>query len=211
VSATAASTALTALPFGLILAGGQGTRMGGVDKGLVHLDGQAMIAHVAQRLRPQVSALAINANRSADAYAAYGYPVVADDVTGFAGPLAGVAAGLRYARTQGAAWMVTAPCDSPYLPLDVVARLCAAIAQDATEIAVARTADGAQPVFALYATSLLESLLTFLGSGKRKIDAWTAMHAVSQVDFANAAAFANINSPEELAQHASDKRNNGIK
>ncbi len=196
---------------GLILAGGQGTRMGGVDKGLVSLQGRPMIEHVAERLRPQVQALAINANRSMDAYAAYGYPVVADELTGYAGPLAGVAAGLRYAGAHDAAWLVTVPCDSPYLPIDLVARLSAAVERDGTEIAVARTSDGAQPVFALYSTPLLASLLQFLSTGKRKIDAWTALHAVSHVDFADASAFANINSPEELAQLASDKRNNAIK
>jgi molybdenum cofactor guanylyltransferase len=176
--------------------------MGGVDKGLVAFRGQPMIGHVLSRFTPQVDRVVLNVNRSHDQYAAFGAPLVSDALTGFAGPLAGLAAGMQYVvNTFGAVstdWVATAPCDSPFLPTDVVARLADAAHRAGSPIAVARTASGAQPVFALYRVAVLPSLLVFLAAGRRKIDAWTSEHAPAHVDFADEAAFANINTEGEL-------------
>ncbi len=174
--------------------------MGGVDKGLVPFHEKPMIAHVIERFAPQVSTLALNVNRSLDQYAAFNLPLVSDELSGFAGPLAGLAAGMHYfARNCGAKptdWVATAPCDSPFLPLDLVSKLIAA--GQNYEIAVARTASGSQPVFGLYQIGLLASLQSFLVTGKRKIDVWTAQHHTISVDFADENAFANINTVAEL-------------
>ncbi|MFI4904606.1 MAG: molybdenum cofactor guanylyltransferase MobA [Burkholderiales bacterium] len=182
---------------GLVLAGGQGRRMGGVDKGLVEFDGRPMVAHVIARLAPQVATLVINANQNAERYAAFGHPVVADAIGGFAGPLAGLHAGLTVARTSH---VVTVPCDSPFLPDDLAARLAAAMSADDAQLAVARTGDQPHPVFALVAVGVLPHLARFLENGGRKIDAWYATLRVSEVAFDDeAAAFRNINTREELA------------
>ena len=185
---------------GVVLAGGQGRRMGGVDKGLVELEGRPLVAHVVERLAPQVGALIINANQNLERYAAFGHPVVQDAVGGFAGPLAGLHAALAAART---AWIVTAPCDSPFLPADLVARLArAAVAQGAT-LAVARTFDQPHPVFALVRRDVRPHLDAFLAGGGRKIDAWYATLPVVEVPFDDeAAAFRNINTAAELAAAA---------
>ncbi len=180
---------------GLILAGGMGRRMGSVDKGLVEFRGKPMLAHVIERLGPQVNSLIINANRSLDQYGAFGYPVISDEVSGFAGPLAGLHAGLKHCATP---FIVTAPCDSPFLPLDLVARLYDALQENIAELAVAKTGDQAQPVFALYSATLLPSLTQFLESGGRKIDAWYSAHRVAEVSFSDESAFANINTIAEL-------------
>ena len=131
---------------GLVLAGGLGRRMGGVDKGLQLLDGRRLVERVIERLAPQVDTLVVNANRNLDAYAGLGYPVVADRIEGFAGPLAGIHAGLTACATP---LLATAPCDAPFLPADLVARLRAALESQPSHIAVARTVDGLQPTFAL--------------------------------------------------------------
>jgi molybdenum cofactor guanylyltransferase len=183
------------LPTGLILAGGMGRRMDSRDKGLIIFRGKAMVAHVIERLLPQVNSLIINANRTIETYAEFGFPMVNDAVSGFAGPLAGLHAGMRACESE---WLVTAPCDSPFLPSDLVARLHDAATKENAEIAVAVTDGFAQPVFAIYKTSLLESLEAFLNSGERKIDAWTAKHRVANVVFDDANAFANINTIAEL-------------
>jgi len=193
---------------GLVLAGGLGRRMsahgGGMDKGLAMLRGRPMVAHVIERLAPQVGALLINANRNAERYAAFGHPVVPDAIEGYAGPLAGLHAGLRAATTP---WVVTAPCDSPFLPEDLVARLWNALQAapgGAAQLAVARTG-GSQPhpVFALVERALLPGLEAFLASGRRKIDAWYAPLRVVEVDFPDEDAFRNINTQEELRQNES--------
>jgi molybdopterin-guanine dinucleotide biosynthesis protein A len=182
---------------GIVLAGGQGRRMGGVDKGLVPLAGRPLAAHVVARLAPQVGALLINANQNPERYAAFGYPVVADAVGGFAGPLAGLHAGMTAATTP---LVVTVPCDSPFLPADLVARLAAAHARAGAQLAVARTLDQPHPVFALARRDLLPHLTAFLAAGGRKIDAWYAALAVVEVAFDDEAdAFANINTAAELA------------
>ena len=185
---------------GVVLAGGQGRRMGAVDKGLVELDGMPLVAHVLARLAPQVGALIINANRNAERYAAFGHPVVADAVGGFAGPLAGLHAGLTAAATP---FVMTTPCDSPFLPPDLVARLGGAFDAQRIDIAVARTHAQPHPVFALVRRTVLPHLARFLADGGRKIDAWYASLPVAEVAFDDEAdAFRNINTPAELAASA---------
>jgi molybdopterin-guanine dinucleotide biosynthesis protein A len=185
---------------GIVLAGGMGRRMGGVDKGLVELDGRPMIAHVLARLSPQVGSLLINANQNPDRYAKFGYPVVADAVGGFAGPLAGLHAGMSVATTP---FVVTAPCDSPFLPVDLVARLAQAMAQGNSQLAVAKTQDQPHPVFALVRRDVLPHLAAFLAGGGRKIDAWYATLRVVEGHFDDQeAAFRNINTADELAAAA---------
>ena len=183
---------------GLVLAGGQGRRMGGVDKGLQLLQGRPMVEHVIERLRPQVGTILINANQNAGRYAEFGCPVVADEIGGFAGPLAGLHAGLHAATTP---LVVTVPCDSPFLPLALVARLEAARATADADIAVAKTGAQPHPVFALVRTSVLPHLSQFLARGERKIDIWYASLNVVEVPFDDEQAFSNINTREELAQH----------
>jgi len=185
---------------GLVLAGGQGRRMGMVDKGLVDLDGKPLVAHVLARLAPQVGALIVNANRNAERYAALGHPVVGDAIGGFAGPLAGLHAGLSAATTP---FVATVPCDSPFLPADLVARLAGAFEAKALDIAVARTFDQPHPVFALVRRDVLPHLARFLEQGRRKIDAWYASLRLAEVAFDDEAdAFRNINTPQELAASA---------
>ena len=184
---------------GILLAGGQGRRMGGVDKGLQLLNGRPMIAHVIERLAPQVEDIVINANQNREAYAAFGHPVVPDAIEGYAGPLAGLHAGLQ-AATQ--ALVVTVPCDSPFLPADLVARLASALGDN--DLAVAKTGAQAHPVFALVRRTLLAHLAAYLAGGGRKIDAWYASLKVVEVAFDDEAdAFSNINTREELREHES--------
>lgn len=180
---------------GLILAGGLARRMGGGDKGLRQFRGKPMIAHAIERLAPQVDALLINANQNGEAYAAFGYPVLPDLIDGHAGPLAGLHAGLSTCTTP---LLATAPCDSPFFPLDLVARLHARLDAEAAELAVARAGDWNQPVFALCRRELLSSLGAFLAKGGRKVDAWFATLRLTEVTFPDEEAFTNINTPEEL-------------
>lgn len=191
---------------GIILAGGQGSRMGGVDKGLMALGGRPMAAHVLERLAPQVDELMINANQNAQAWAAFGYPVFGDDIPGFAGPLAGLHAALVRAHHP---LVVTAPCDSPFLPADLVARLAAALHARGADLAVARTFDQAHPVFCLCRRALADHLHAFLQGGGRRIDRWYADLNVVEVAFDDEeTAFRNINTREELAaaEHGPDAR-----
>jgi molybdopterin-guanine dinucleotide biosynthesis protein A len=182
---------------GIVLAGGLGRRMGGVDKGLVMLEGRAMVEHVLDRLAPQVGAIVVNANQNRERYAAFGRPVVADAVGGFAGPLAGLHAGMTATATP---FVVTVPCDSPFLPLDLVARLGGAVLAADAELGVARTFDQPHPVFALVRRDVLPNLAAFLAGGGRKIDAWYAALRVVEVAFDDCAdAFRNINTRDELA------------
>ena len=181
---------------GLVLAGGQGSRMGGVDKGLQPFRGQPMVAHVIERFAPQVDELLINANRNPEAYARYGHRVIADEIAGFAGPLAGFERGLAHAS---GALVATVPCDSPFLPPDLVARLRAALEAGQADLAVAKTGEQAHPVFCVMKRSVHPSLVAFLARGERKIDRWYGALAVVEVAFDDAAeAFININTREEL-------------
>jgi molybdopterin-guanine dinucleotide biosynthesis protein A len=181
---------------GLVLAGGLGRRMGGVDKGLVVLGDRPMVAHVIERLAPQVGPILVNANQNAQSYAAFGHPVVPDAVGGFAGPLAGLHAGLARARTP---YVVTVPCDSPFLPPGLVARLGEALLRERAALAVAKTFDQPHPVFALVRRDVFPGLTAFLAGGGRKIDAWYASLPVVLVPFDDCAdAFRNINTRDEL-------------
>ena len=182
---------------GVVLAGGQGRRMGGVDKGLQPFRGQPMVAHVLERFAPQVEEVLINANRNPDAYARFGYRVIADEIEGFAGPLAGFERGLAHAAGE---LVVTVPCDSPFLPYDLVRRLRAGLEARGAELAVAKTGEQAHPVFCLMRRSVHASLREFLGRGERKIDRWYSALEVVEVPFDDEAeAFLNINTREELA------------
>jgi len=181
---------------GLILAGGQGRRMGGVDKGLQLLKGKRLVEWVLDRLRPQVTEIIINANQNQAEYARLGCRVIGDEIGGYAGPLAGLHAGLR---ANAHPFLVTVPCDSPFLPLDLVTRLHTALIAQHADVAVAKTGDQPHPVFALVRESLAGHLGKFLESGGRKIDAWYASLKVAEVAFDDEAeAFSNINTRAEL-------------
>ena len=183
---------------GVILAGGLGRRMGGVDKGLQLLNDKPLALHVAERMAPQVAELLINANQNAERYAAFGHRVVADQIPDFAGPLAGLHAALSAATHP---LVATAPCDSPFLPPDLISRLYAALTADGAELAVARTFDQPHPVFCLCRREVLPHLADFLHSGGRKIDRWYATLKVIEVAFDDEAdAFENINTREELGR-----------
>lgn len=181
---------------GLILAGGLGRRMGGVDKGLQPLRGRPLVAWVLDRLRPQVTEVLINANQNQAEYARLGCRVIGDEIGGFAGPLAGLHAGLK---ANVHPFLVTVPCDSPFLPADLVRRLHAALVANHADLAVAKTGDQPHPVFSLVRESLASHLTAFLESGGRKIDAWYASLKVVEVAFDDEAeAFSNINTRAEL-------------
>jgi molybdenum cofactor guanylyltransferase len=181
---------------GIVLAGGLGRRMGGVDKGLQLLRGRPMVQHVVERLAPQVAEVLVNANQNRERYETFGYRVIGDEVSGFAGPLAGLHAGMKVASHP---LVATVPCDSPFLPADLVSRLLDGLNEK--QVAVARTGDQAHPVFALVRTSVLSNLESFLQAGGRKIDAWYGALPHVEVDFSDqAAAFRNINTREELAR-----------
>lgn len=189
---------------GVVLAGGRGQRMGGVDKGLEVLDGHPLARHALDRLRLQVGPLMINANRNAERYAAFGVPVWPDAMAGHPGPLAGFLAALEHAETP---WLMTVPCDTPAFPLDLVERLALALGERDGSIAMPScldTEDGgeprwrAQPVFCLMRTSLAGDLTQFLQAGGRKIDAWTARHGALVLPFDDPGAFHNINTRDQL-------------
>jgi molybdopterin-guanine dinucleotide biosynthesis protein A len=187
---------------GLVLAGGRGSRMGGVDKGLQNHRGMPLALHALLRLQPQVGPLMINANRNIGAYEALGAPVWPDATAEFPGPLAGFLAGLEHCET---AWLVTVPCDTPHFPTDLVARLAEALQREDAEIAMAATREGdtvqVQPVFCLLTAELLESLVACLQAGQRKIDRWTGQHRCATVVFdrpGDADAFFNANTLDEL-------------
>ena len=181
---------------GVVLAGGQGRRMGSVDKGLKPLRGKPMVQWVLERFSPQVDEVLINANQNLDVYARFGHHVVPDEIGGFAGPLAGLHRGLSAATHD---LIATVPCDSPFLPLDLIERLYAALNEKQADLAVARTGDQPHPVFCLCRKSVLPGLTAFLESGGRKIDAWYAALKVAEVQFDDEAeAFSNINTVEEL-------------
>lgn len=206
---------------GLVLAGGRGSRMGSVDKGLQLLAGQPLVAHALARLTPQVGTVLVSANRHLDLYATLGHPVLPDSLAGQPGPLAGLLAGLDACSTL---YLASVPCDSPWLPLDLVARLAAALQDGRARVAIAATrqpvtrqpvtrqpdpsqsatpqAGGAlqpQPVFCLLHTSVRDSLAAFAGSGQRSVERWAAAQGGVLVVFDDAAAFVNANTLQELA------------
>lgn len=183
--------------------------MGQVDKGLQNFNGMPMAQHVAMRLSPQVHVLIINANQHLATYQAFGAKVVPDLIEGFAGPLAGLHAGLTQCKTD---YLASAPCDSPFLPLNLVERLSAALLISDADLAVATTTeieDGierkqAHPVFSLMKASLLPHLSQFLHDGGRKVNAWYASLHVVEVNFEDNDAFRNINTLDEL-RHFEEK------
>ncbi len=194
---------------GLILAGGRGSRMGGVDKGLQNFRGLPLALQTLMRLQLQsqpLQEILINANRNLAAYESLGVPVWPDSIDGFAGPLAGFLTGLERCETP---WLLTVPCDTPLFPLDLLERLCQAMQEQNADLAMAAApeADGTlrpQPVFCLLKTELLESLVKFTQSGGRKIDVWTGQHRCAIVSFDGPSdspqAFANANTLAELQQ-----------
>ncbi len=179
----------------VILAGGRGSRMGGVDKGLVAFNDRPLIEHVIEAIAGQVRTLMINANRNLVQYQRFGYPVVADSISDYQGPLAGFLAAMEVAHTP---LIVTVPCDGPLLAPDLVARLVAARERESAEIAVAHDGKRMQPVYALIPVALKPSLQRYLQGGDRKIDLWYARHQVALADFSDLpASFMNINTEEE--------------
>jgi molybdopterin-guanine dinucleotide biosynthesis protein A len=184
---------------GLILAGGRGSRMGGVDKGLQNHLGMPLAMQALLRLQPQVGAVMVNANRNLGAYESMGVPVWPDALADYPGPLAGFLAGLEHCDTP---YLVTVPCDTPNFPADLVERLATALVAEDAEIAMAATLEDGQvqvqPVFCLMAASLLESLVAFTQGGQRKIDRWTGQHRCATVVFDDADAFFNANTLDEL-------------
>lgn len=188
---------------GLVLAGGLGRRMGGVDKGLQPFGGRPLALWALEHLRPQVGGVAVNANRHLDVYSTWGVPVWPDADGSFAGPLAGLLAGLRQAATP---WLACVPCDSPLFPHDLVARLAAHAAQ--ADVVMPVTVDAAtgrrqpQPVFSLVRCSLADDLAGFLAGGGRRFEAWAERLRCVQLPFDDAQAFANANTLPELASLA---------
>ena len=180
----------------VILAGGRARRMGNADKGLQLLRGRPLIAWVLQRLAPRVGEVLINANRNRDLYATFGHRVVEDRIGGFAGPLAGLHAGLSEA---GYDWVAFVPCDTPFLPEDLVPRLLAPLANESVDLSVAKTGTQAHPVICVARRRLLPHLAAFLDHGGRKVDAWYATLNVAEVAFDDQPdAFRNLNTLEEL-------------
>lgn len=193
---------------GLVLAGGRGQRMGGLDKGLQRFAGRTLAEHVIGRMQPQVETLLISANRNHDAYAAFGAQVVCDETADFAGPLAGMLAGLRATRTD---YLLTAPCDSPYVPEDLGERLAAALSASGADAdalplaAYAVTAQGPHPVFALLHRSLADDLAATLAAGEHRVRAWLARHKALQVHFGDERPFYNVNTLDDLQPDTSDR------
>ena len=198
---------------GIVLAGGRGSRMGGVDKGLQLYNGTALAKHAIEQLQPQVGHLLINANRNLDIYQAWDLPVSADvlmdGITDFAGPLAGFLIGLQHCKTP---YLMTVPCDTPRFPSDLVSRLADALSQQDAEIAMVSSPDEEgvlrhQPVFCLMKRDLVESLKTFTDAGGRKIGAWAAQHKLVRINFNEVyddpKAFYNANTLEDLQQLSS--------
>lgn len=189
---------------GLILAGGRATRMKNCDKGLQQFNGKSMIENVIGRFAPQVSALLINANRNLEAYGKFGHPVYSDfkgtsKEPEYDGPLAGMVVGLNYCKTP---YMVSVPCDTPFLPMNLVAKLMDALQQQCADIAIACTGDiansCAQPVFCLLKTTLREQLSRYLAAGGRRMDGWYGESNIARVYFEDENEFRNINTLEEL-------------
>jgi molybdopterin-guanine dinucleotide biosynthesis protein A len=181
---------------GLILAGGRGTRMGSVDKGLQLFRGIPMAMHALMRLDSQVGQVLVNANQNLAAYESFGVPIVTDLHGGYAGPLAGLHAGLCACETD---YLVTVPCDVPLFPVNLVEELLTALEQEQADLAVAYTQAQAHPVFTLMRSDLNEHLDAFLKTGQRKIDIWYASLKVAKVPFdSQADRFMNVNTIQEL-------------
>lgn len=193
---------------GVVLAGGLARRMGGGDKPLTSIAGRPMLDHVIERLSPQSAAIAINANGDPGRFAGYDLPVVADAIDGFAGPLAGVAAGMRWAQANHPAcrWIATVAGDTPFFPADLVARFVAAAGDNERAIALAQSGDRVHPVFGLWPVALADDLMGFLQAGEtRKVLAWVDRHQRIDVAFSPSSAggqtvdpFFNVNEPADV-------------
>lgn len=185
---------------GVILAGGMGRRMNGVDKGLVLLNGREMICYIIDVLKPNVSEVVVNANRNLDAYEKFGASVVADSIEGYQGPLAGLEAGMSQAKTP---WVFTCPCDSPIQSSSLLPYMWQQIKNTDANIGLAYDGERTHPVFSLVQTNLLESLRAYLGAGDRKIDRWFEQHKLLTIDCSDyATSFVNINTEDELQSAA---------
>jgi len=186
---------------GLVLAGGRGSRMGGVDKGLQNHLGMPLARHALERLAPQVGKIMINANRNLSEYRSMGFPVWPDELPDYPGPLAGMLAGLEHCDTP---YLATVPCDTPNFPLDLIERLAHAVSEIDADMATAYTREGgklfSQPVFCLMKASLRNSLSAFVRSGERKTGLWGRAHRCAQVVFDDDAEFFNVNTLIELEQ-----------
>ena len=181
----------------IILAGGRATRMGCADKGLISLKNKPLIQHVISRLQPQTNEILINANREIAQYEAFGLPVLQDENAEFVGPLAGICLGLKHAKHE---FVLSVPCDSPLLPLDLALRLLNGMLESRADIAVASSGGDVHPVFCLMKKSVLHSLVDFLDAGERKVSAWQKSQQYCEVDFSDCnEAFVNLNTPEDLA------------
>lgn len=179
----------------VILAGGMARRMGGVDKGLIELNGRPMIEYIIEALKPQVDDIIINANRNLERYRHYGYPVVEDIMGDYFGPLAGMASGLQACSSER---ILIVPCDSPFIPPFLANKLNTALLEQDAELSVANDSERMQPVFAMLRSHLLPSLRAYLDAGGRKIDTWYAEHKIALVDFSDwPDTFININTPED--------------
>ena len=189
-------------PFGVILAGGRATRMGGGDKGLLPLGRKSIVEHVIERLSPQVTDLALNANGDPARFAGLGIPILPDSIGGYVGPLAGVLAGLDWAAERGGDAIVTAAADTPFFPADLVPVLLSAAEKENKPIALARTANGRHPTFGLWPVALRDDLRAALNDGLRKVVLWTDRHGTAMADFPTGAfdPFFNVNTPEDLEQ-----------
>jgi molybdenum cofactor guanylyltransferase len=179
----------------VVLAGGRGKRLGGLDKGLLNLDDKPLIEHILDAIKPQVGRIIINANRNQQQYTSYGYPVISDDLTDYQGPLAGFAAALSACETD---YIITLPCDGPTVPADLVSRLAEALINQNAELAVAFDGQRMQRVYALIPCTLLGKLRVFLEAGDRKVGLWYAQHNVALADFSDVKeTFFNINTEED--------------
>lgn len=182
---------------GLILAGGKASRMNGVNKALMPFLGRPMLAQVIERLAPQVDEVFINANQDFEHFKRFSLSIISDEIGEFAGPLAGLHAGLK---TSQDAWVLSVPCDSPLLPKDLAKRLLEAAQTQQADIAIAKTDIQNHPVFCLCKKSLCDDLATYLKQGGRKVQEWQQSHACIEVNFKNELNFSNVNTFEELAK-----------
>ena len=189
----------------VILAGGRGRRMDAQDKGLVVLNGQPLIEYVIKAISPQNSNILINANQNIEQYQRYGYPVVSDQVTGFQGPLAGVATAMEQVNTP---YILTLPCDAPFVERDYQAQMWSALQIQQTDLAVAFDGRRLQPVHALIPVHLYADLRKFLAGKTRRVDSWYSQYAMGLVDFSQQVRmFCNLNTPEELEAYSVEKKN----
>lgn len=181
---------------GVILAGGRATRMGGQDKGLIEIAGKTIVERIARQLSTQVPVVLINANRNLDRYQKFGHSVIADELEHFQGPLAGMVTALRSIQNE---WLLTVPCDGPFLAGDYASKMMQAADRQSVSLVVASDGKRLQPVYALIRKSLVDSLDAFLQSGERKIDRWYAQQSYAEVPFTDKwQMFTNINTPEQL-------------